>query len=118
MASILVVEDEILIAETVREALRDIGHDVVTAASAPEAYAQLAREPRSFAAVVTDIDLGPGGGGFDVARQARALHPRIQVAYMTANTAHIGDVECDRSLLFPKPFDVRDLAEQIDLLIG
>jgi CheY-like chemotaxis protein len=118
VASVLVVDDEVFIAQVVREAIRDTGHRVVTAHSAPEAYRCLAREPSSFAAVVADIDLGPGGNGFEVVRQARELNPEIRVAYMTGNAANLRNFEPDRALLFPKPFSPSEMAEQLDLLIG
>ncbi|RAK56533.1 response regulator [Phenylobacterium deserti] len=118
MASVLVVEDEPLIAEIVKEAISDQGHSVVTASCAREAYSLLEPEARSFAAIVTDVDLGAGPNGFALARRARELNPDIQVAYMTGSAANLRHFEADKALMFPKPFSPTEMAEQLDLLIG
>lgn len=117
MPCVLVVDDDHLVAEIVSEALMESGHEVVTAHSAVEAASCLAREPRSFAAVVTDVDLGPGGNGFDVGRQARALNPDVHVAYMTGNPANLRRCQAESSLMFPKPFRPHELVERIGRLL-
>jgi CheY-like chemotaxis protein len=117
MTSILVVEDEHLMALAVSEALSGAGYCVETAYSAVDAYAKLEPGPRSFSAVVTDVNLGEGDDGFAVAAQARAMNPAIQVAYMTGNPANLAHFEPDRALMFPKPFDPVDLVQQITMLV-
>lgn len=117
MATVLVVEDERLVAELVADALSDAGYEVVTAHSAEDAVAKLAPEPRSFSALVTDVNLEQGGDGFDVARRARELNPSIQVAYMTGRPENLERFEPDRALMFAKPFSPIEMAEQLAMLV-
>ena len=58
MSDVLLVEDEPDVAELVQEALAEAALSVTVALNDRSAYAQLEREARSFAAVVTDINLG------------------------------------------------------------
>ena len=89
MTSVLLVEDEPLIAHLIEEALRDQGLEVRPAQSGRDAVAALEAEPRSFAAVVTDINLGDGVTGFDVAQRARALNGEVKVVYVTGRPSNI-----------------------------
>jgi CheY-like chemotaxis protein len=86
MTRILLVEDERLIVE---DALRDEGLDVLVAYSGQEAVERLEEEPRGFAAVVTDINLGNHIDGFEVARRARARNPAVKVVYVTGKPSNI-----------------------------
>jgi len=116
-ARVLLVEDEVLVADLVDEALRDEGLDVVVAHSGVEALSRLAGESRTFAALVTDINLGDHVDGFEVAREARALHPGVKVIYVTGKPSNIYAAE-DEALMFPKPFNVVELADQVRLLVN
>lgn len=116
MSAVLVVEDEHLTALALCDALARAGFRVETAHSAEDAYAKLAPEPRSFTAIVTDVNLGSGADGFAVADQARALNPAIQVAYMTGNPKNLARFEPERALMFAKPVDPEEVADQLSLL--
>jgi two-component system nitrogen regulation response regulator GlnG len=118
MCSVLVVDDNPLIAAVVGEAISDKGHEVVTAHCASEAYSALRAEPRSFAVIVTDIDLGAGDNGVDVARQARVLNPAIGVAYMSGNPSSLQMANAPGSMTFSKPFSPELLADRIEALIA
>jgi CheY-like chemotaxis protein len=113
MSSILLVEDEPFVAELVEEALTDVGLDVRVATDQRSAFAALEGEARSFAALVTDINLGPGATGFDVARKARELNADIKVVYITGHAAHLSKQGVEDSLMFPKPFDPFALADRV-----
>lgn len=117
MATVLIVEDEVLIADLIADALSEAGFQVVTAHNADEAYARLSPEPRSFSALVTDVNLEHGGDGFDVARRARELNPAIQVAYMTGRPENLARFEPDRALMFAKPFSPSEMVEQLLMLV-
>lgn len=117
MSSVLLVEDEPDVAELVEEALTDVGLDVKVALDDQAAFAALDGEPRSFQALVTDINLGVGVTGFDVARRARSLNEDIQVIYITGHAAHLAKHGVEDALMFPKPFDVTELAERVRRLI-
>ena len=117
MPTVLLVEDEALIALVVGEALEDAGYCVEIAHSAAEAYARLEPEPRSFSIVVTDVNLGGGDNGFCVGRRACELNPDVQVAYITGRPENFDGFDAGRALLFSKPFDPQQLVHELGLLI-
>jgi DNA-binding response OmpR family regulator len=113
MVNVLLVEDELQVAELTRDALAEKGFRVTVALDDQMAYRALEGEARSFAAVVTDINLGPGVTGFDVARRARQLNDGIKVVYISGQGPHSGQFRVADALMVEKPFNPRDLAEQI-----
>ncbi len=117
MVSVLLVEDEREIAELTRDALSEAGFSVTVALDDRAAYQTLELEARSFAAVVTDINLGAGVTGFDVARCARRLNEEIKIIYISGQGPHAGQFAVDRALTVEKPFDPRDLAQQVAAFI-
>jgi DNA-binding response OmpR family regulator len=118
MPDVLLVEDEADVAELVQDALVEAGLAVQVAHDDKGAYDKLEREARSFSALVTDINLGVGTTGFDVARRARQLNPELKVIYITGHAAHLDKFGVDEALMFPKPFDPYELAEQVTMLLG
>jgi DNA-binding response OmpR family regulator len=118
MPSVLLVEDEADVAELVEEALLGAGLDVTVALGDQAAFEALASEPSSFAALVTDINLGVGVTGFDVAREARRRNGGIKVVYITGHAAHLSRFGVEDALMFPKPFDAGELADQVKMLVS
>jgi len=113
MERILLVEDEVLIAEMIQDALSDRGLKVRSAHTDRTAYDILEGEARSFAMLIADVNLGHGGNGFDVAKRARELHPELKVIYITGHAAHLRTQGVEGSLMFPKPFYPAELAERV-----
>src|SRR4051812_41657281 len=83
---ILIVEDESLIRETVVQALRDAGWEVLQAVSGEGAVAQLGRVAQVIDVVFTDIQLGGSLSGWDVAEVARKSRPGVSVIYTSGNS--------------------------------
>lgn len=81
MNHVLLVDDDYVVNLAICEYLREAGFPVETAYTGFGALAALRRRPPW--ALVTDIDLGPGADGFDVARFARASHPGLPVVYIS-----------------------------------
>ena len=117
MVHVLVVEDEPDIADLVEDALKEAGFSVTVAHDDRTAFRTLEREPRSFAAIVTDINLGAGVTGFDIARRARLLNGEIQVIYISGQGPHSVQFSVEAALMVDKPFHPRELAEQIAVLV-
>jgi DNA-binding response OmpR family regulator len=117
MVHVLLVEDEPLVAELTFDALVDAGFSVTVATDDKSAYSTLEREARSFAAVVTDINLGRGVTGFDIARRARQLNGDIKVVYISGQGPHADMFAVDDALMVEKPYEPRDLAEQVASLL-
>lgn len=113
MSNILLVEDDRQVAELIEEALRDEAHAVALAHDDRTAYARLEEEPRSFEVLVADIDLGEGTTGFDVARRARQLNPKMQVIYITGAVSQTERFGVEGAIVFPKPFSPGELVRLI-----
>jgi DNA-binding response OmpR family regulator len=78
---VLVVDDEIDMADTVVRVLRAVGFRCLVAYDGIKALALIDAERPAL--VVSDITM-PGADGFAVARHARAKSPEIPVILMTA----------------------------------
>jgi CheY-like chemotaxis protein len=113
MTTVLLVEDEADVREVIEEAFAERELAVLSATTDVEAYKLLAEDARRFAVLVADINLGAGTTGFDVARRARSLNPKLEVIYITGHAAHLGRFGVDRAVMFPKPFNPHELAEQV-----
>ena len=79
--SVLVVEDESSIRETLRDFLKRRGHSVVVAGDGDQATELLEGE-RRFELVLTDLRF-PRGDGVEVLRLAKSRHPAGYVVLMT-----------------------------------
>jgi CheY-like chemotaxis protein len=79
---VLLVEDEMLIAEWVAECLSEQGFIVHTASNAGDALRHLAAAQVDV--LFTDINLPGGMDGAALARHARALLPHLPVIYASA----------------------------------
>jgi CheY-like chemotaxis protein len=82
---VLLVEDEMMIALVIEEVIRDAGYDVAHAMTGTEAIAELERRAAEFRVVVTDIQL-PGANGWEVARRARELQPRMGLGSVSGDS--------------------------------
>jgi DNA-binding response OmpR family regulator len=118
MISVLLVEDQADVAELARDALCEAGFSVTVALDDRTAYTTLEREARSFAAVVTDINLGTGVTGFDVARRARQLNGDIKVIYISGEGPHRRQFSVEKAITVAKPYLPRELAQQVAALIA
>ncbi|MDB4942663.1 MAG: Response regulator of zinc sigma-54-dependent two-component system [Labilithrix sp.] len=111
---VLVVDDQVALAETLCEGLEDLGYDAVAMASGDEAARLLGVEP--FDALVTDLRM-PGTDGLALLAIARRVAPELPVIVMTAFSAVDSAVESIRQGAFhylTKPFKVGELALFLD----
>jgi CheY-like chemotaxis protein len=104
--TILVVEDDPEVRDTVSEILADSGFRVVTAATALEAIA-LAEE-RDFDLVVADVRLPGGLSGLQMAQHMRGRQPRLKCLFISGTASPI---ICDPELddFVSKPFRAFEL---------
>jgi PAS domain S-box-containing protein len=84
--TILVVEDEAAVRSTVRRQLEMLGHKVLVADSAAAALPILKGEVAPDV-LLTDVVLGSGMNGIDLAEAARVFKPGIPVIFMSGFTA-------------------------------
>jgi len=101
--SVLVVEDETIIRAWIAYFLEDEGCSVLQAASGDTAVTYL-RDGHTIDVVFTDIGLGNGLNGWDVAEEARKARPEIRVVYTSANVA-APRRDVAGSIFIAKPYD-------------
>ena len=64
-------------------------------------------------AVIADVHLGASDSGYDVARRARRLNPRIEVIYITGRSLDVERFGVSGGVLLPKPFDIDNLIDVV-----
>jgi DNA-binding NtrC family response regulator len=107
---VLIVEDEADVCAAIADALDSAGLDAVCVQSDAEAYGALVHG-QPCAALVVDVDAGPGSGGYDVARYARKADPAIRVVYVAeaASGRSIPAFGVRDSAFLEKPFRLPEL---------
>lgn len=101
------------------QALTDAGFAVVTASNAKEAIDKLDDPNLTLAGIVTDIRLGDGESGWDVARYARELEPSFPVVYMTGDSANDWSAHgVPNSAIVQKPFVAAQVITAISTLLN
>jgi DNA-binding response OmpR family regulator len=118
MKSVLIVEDETIMRESLRDWLKDEGYEVETAEEGEEALQRIGKE--KFGIAVLDLRL-PGKDGLEVLREAKAQDPKLKgiiiTAYPSVETAveamKIGAVD-----YIVKPFTPDALEKSIQEVLG
>jgi DNA-binding response OmpR family regulator len=119
MSRILVVEDEVHLAEGLRFNLEAEGHSVRITGHGEEALHLLLTAKENFEALVLDVML-PGKDGFTIARELRAAQNYIPLLMLTAR-ARPEDVlkgfESGADDYLPKPFNLAILLARLESLL-
>jgi CheY-like chemotaxis protein len=113
--TILLVEDDALIAMSTAGLLEDLGHRVVEASRGAEAL-EILRDRPNVDLMITDYSM-PGMSGADVARAARALRPDLPILLATG----FADLPEGEEMNLPrlrKPYLQHQLAAEIARLVG
>ena len=103
--TIMLFEDEPLVAIFVEEALNEAGFAVVLARDPNEAEAAICDSIETVSALVTDIRLGAGLSGWDLARLARERSAGLPIVFISGDSAvdHTAQGVPD-SVMIQKPF--------------
>ena len=116
---LLVVEDEPAIQILMEDVLKDAGFAVRVATYGNEAITILDDESAQLVGLITDVRLGQGVIGWDVARHARESNPESAVVYVTGDSAaDWAAYGVPKSLLLPKPFANAQLVTAITNLLN
>lgn len=116
---VLLVEDEHLIRDLMQIALEDGGFDVLAAENGEDAFAKLEEHGDAIKGLVTDIRLGDGPTGWEIARRVRHDIPDLPVVYMTADSAADWAAEgVPKSILVQKPFVPAQVLTAITTLLN
>lgn len=118
LTDILIVEDELLIAEMIRETLLDAGYKNIRAAvSVEEAIVQIETQKPDI--ILTDIELGRARSGIDL---GKLLHTKYFVPFIFITSHSSADIVSKAKHTRPnayiiKPFKSEDLLVAIELAL-
>lgn len=115
-ATVLIVEDEPLIAQLAREEFEDAGYDTLAAANGEDAIRLLAAAVR-IDLLFTDIRLPGSLDGWSIAERARGLHPTLPVIYATGYADEAPRV-VEGGRMFRKPYRFAEILSVAAALIA
>jgi PAS domain S-box-containing protein len=111
--TILLVEDDPLLRQTVADGLRDRGYRVIEAADAPAALAALDHDT-TINFLFTDIMMPGGMNGITLARTARRLHAGLKIMFASGySDRQVVDEWPEPLDLLQKPYGLETLAARI-----
>jgi DNA-binding response OmpR family regulator len=119
MSRILIVEDEVHLAQGLRFNFEAEGHSVETTARGEDALARLLENREPFDVLVLDVML-PGKNGFIVARELREAKNYIPLLMLTARGRPedvLKGFESGADDYLPKPFNLAILMARIESLL-
>jgi CheY-like chemotaxis protein len=108
-ATVLVVEDEVLISDTLCEALKAGGFDVCHAETADAAWRYL-QSGHEIDLLFTDINLPGEMDGTELAARVRDMRPELPIVYASGRYAssELGGL-VSRSVFINKPYDLSEV---------
>ena len=118
MKPVLIVDDEAIMRESLRDWLTDKGYQVETAEEGEEALKTIAEQ--DFGIVILDLRL-PGKDGIEVLREAKEKRPQLKGVIITAYPSVETSKEAAREGAvdyLPKPFALNDLEKSIREALG
>lgn len=117
--AVLVVEDEPLILLDLETGLEEAGFRVVGSRTAEAAIEAFDRAPESFSALVTDVRLGAGKNGWQLARHVRRANLAIPVVYVSGDSApHWAAEGVPDSFMISKPFVMPQVITALSTLLN
>jgi CheY-like chemotaxis protein len=115
MTTILIVDDEYLIADILGFVLEDEGYTVVKATSGAKALDELERHKPSL--VITDYMM-PLMNGVEFAQQIRERDEKLPIILISGAQSHIGRSSPELfAAVFDKPFDTPKLIAKVKELL-
>ena len=118
--SVLIVDDERLIARTLSNALAEVGFETRIASSAEAAEKLIAAAEAEFDLILIDNRL-PKGSGLGLVKKLRAGGMQAQVILMTAFDSPETKAEARRlgvQRYITKPFDLGTMIAEVEALVG
>jgi len=117
--TILLVEDERILARLIATMLDDLGYSILIARDGLEALDILSKT-FSISLILTNMQLPGGLSGIEISKTAQSLHPDIKIQFMSGYT---GDINLDRAEiekcgpLLNKPFRKAELAQRVSRIL-
>jgi DNA-binding NtrC family response regulator len=112
--SILLVEDQSLIALTIEDALLDAGHRVIYSSDGARAFERFVADPFGVDLIVADIGL-PGMNGIVLKDECRKIRPNLPVIVTSGFPIKPG-LHTDQPVtrFLDKPFTIESLTALVD----
>ncbi|HEY7246448.1 MAG TPA: ATP-binding protein [Xanthobacteraceae bacterium] len=110
--TVLLVEDNVAVAEVASTYLQQLGYQVKHFARAQDAMAWLAQNPE-IDLVFSDVLMPGGMNGLELGRAIRKLYPRIPVLLTTGFASSARDAVEEGFVLLQKPFDLAALEQAV-----
>ena len=117
---VLIVEDDFFIRELAEMTIQEFGHQTLSAGDMDEALLLL-RSPRHIDALIADIRLRTASlGGFELARKAITLRPKLRVLYTTGNsiTDKMTALFVEGAHFLQKPYTRSQLQHSVERLLA
>lgn len=108
--TVLIVEDDPLVADAIRDGAQLVGYTVCGAAWDVAGAVALTREHKPRLAII-DVDLGSGGDGLDAARQMASIGP-VGIVFVTGYPDHVRRADVGHAWM-PKPYRLLDLVNAL-----
>ncbi len=117
MKNVLIVDDEVSLAQLLADLLQYEGYRVMTATNGREALACLHQARPDM--VLCDVMM-PVMNGIEVCHALRAdpLYRTVPIVMMTAAPGSISQEDCDYQALLAKPFDIDTVLELVIEMTG
>jgi len=115
-ATILVVEDEVLVRMFIAEQLREAGYCVIEAADAREAMEVLRHHGVYVKLVFSDVQMPGFMDGLALAKTIRSEYPLIKVVLTSGHLSHVDWAAHDG--FFPKPYRADKIIRHVKALLG
>jgi two-component system, response regulator PdtaR len=116
-ATVLIVEDDFIIALGAAELLKDAGYDTVETSNADDAV-RILESGRDIEAIFTDIRMPGSMDGLALAWCVRDRWPPVKIIVTSGHhTLRKGDIP-DGGVFIPKPYSEREVASALSALVG
>ena len=118
-ATVLVVEDEPLVRQSVSSSLRRLGHRVLEASNGHEALRLWSERGDAIDLVVTDMVMPGGVSGVQLVERMRAGRPALSAVVMSGYSLELSSDVLPAGFVFlAKPFTLAALSRVIDEALG
>ena len=115
--AVLLVEDEPLLGELMTEALTHEGFDVHAAPDARDALRHLLSGAH-VDVLFTDIELGEGMNGAELAQLAHEMRPEMPIVYASGRRSPDDFDAVPGSVFLPKPYKLDDVRATLGRVMG
>jgi DNA-binding NtrC family response regulator len=117
-ATILIVEDEVLIRACLADFLQDKGFKVLEASTADDAVEIIEKADSGVDLVFSDVMMPGKLNGFGLARWVHAIHPHLPIILTSGHAQSVADsVKRCGTAAMPKPYDLEHVADEIRKLV-